>query len=162
MRYLQLFLFAALLALVSCNESDDEPQSGGNPESNIDGSEIMANDSIELKMAIDGGSERAWSADAFTLAGSTSFTSCRLDDVMQFNADGTYVYDGGEVLCGAEDDQFVKTGTWEIDFENQRILFDLGTSNQTAATIIGLSDNELRVQGTYMMLDVRGIYSSEE
>ena len=39
---------------------------------------------------------------------------CRLDDEMDINIDGTYLYNGGSSLCGNEDDQRLKTGigTW--------------------------------------------------
>jgi len=151
----------AVIVFSSCNSSEDEGPTT-NPDQNtaIEDGSISAMDEEEFKTLIDGGNEKIWSASAFTLAGQTTFTSCRLDDIITFNSDSTYVYDGGEQLCGAEDDSFIKTGTWEADFENKTLVFDKGTPNEEIGEIIGLSDDEIRVKGSYMMMEVRGVYTS--
>lgn len=152
----------ALFALTACNESDDEPQdaSNGSQVATILDGESDASDAETFKMLIDNGDEKAWSASAFTLAGLNSFQTCRLDDQMVFNSDGTYLYDGGDDLCGDEDNARVKSGTWEIDFENQSVIFDKETTNEETAVVIGLNENEIRLQGSYMMMQVRGVYTA--
>ena len=150
-----------VMGLIACNSEEDEgPMSNPNQDTSIEDGTVSAMDSDQFKALIDGGNEKVWSASAFTLAGQTTFTACRLDDIITFNADSTYVYDGGEQLCGAEDDSFIKTGTWEADFENERIVFDKGTENEEVGEVIGLSEDEIRVKGSYMMMEVRGVYTS--
>ena len=162
MRKIFSVLCIAALTFAACDKSDDEPQENTEtPEAQIEAGDIVASDSLALKLSIDDGSSKIWKTEAFTLAGSTIFTGCRLDDEMEFNEDGTYIYNGGADLCGAEDNEQVKTGTWEIDFQNQSIIFDRGTSRQTAALLIGQNDNELRLQGSYMAMEVRGVFSAD-
>ena len=156
-RFLLPFLFIGLF--VSCDDSDDDPQSS-NQNVSIQAGEINATDEAKVKMIMDGGTSRTWTAEAFTLGGQTNFTACRYDDQMVFNSDCTYNYDGGSDLCGAEDNQQFKTGTWEVDFNNLLIVFDNGTANEVSAEIIGLTENEVRLETSYMMMEVRGIYSS--
>jgi hypothetical protein len=151
----------ALLVFTACNESDDEPQDPANNSQDVaiqDG-EVEATDAVSFKMLIDNDDTKTWSASAFTLAGQTTFTDCRLDDEMVFNADGTYIYNGGTETCGGEDRQ-AQTGTWEIDFDNLSIIFDKETSHEETAAVLGLSENEIRLQGSYMMMQVRGVYTA--
>jgi len=158
-----LFISAfALLLFTACNESDDEPQdtTDNSQEVVIQDGDVEATDASDFKMLIDNGDEKTWSASAFTLAGQTTFSDCRLDDEMVFNAEGTYVYNGGENLCGAEDNTQVKSGTWEIDYDNRTIIFDKETTNEETAAVLGLNENEIRLQGSYMMMQVRGVYTS--
>ncbi len=105
---------------------------------------------------------REWEAVTFELEGLNGFQNCRLDDSFSFLNDGTYRYDGGEVLCGGADDQRIKTGVWEIDFDNLTIVFDRGTSLETRATLSGIEDNRMELLGQVeifgQMLDIQGIY----
>ncbi|MEM9052540.1 MAG: lipocalin family protein [Bacteroidota bacterium] len=158
-KYLSLLIGIAVLA-VGCNDSeDDEPSTSGSPtQLNIEETEILATDSVSMKNLIDSGAERTWSTSAFTLAGSTAFQSCRLDDEMEFNSDGTYTYRAGQT-CGAEDNQEVRVGTWEVDFDNKTCIFDKGSSREVTATVIGLSEDEIRLSGSYMMMEIRGIFT---
>lgn len=109
-------------------------------------------------------SGQAWDADGFTLAGNTSFLSCRLDDQMMLMANetnpliGTYEYNGGDDLCGAEDDQVSKFGTYQINFTNKTVVFDAGTNNESVASVVGLDENEIVLEGSYLGLKIRGKY----
>lgn len=110
--------------------------------------------------ALTNDSSREWRAITFTLEG-LGVQQCRRDDTFMFFNDGTYRYDGGS-LCGGADDQQIKTGVWELDFANQQIVFDRGTSLETVATVSGLADNRIQLLGQVeifsRMLDIRGIY----
>lgn len=105
---------------------------------------------------------RKWDALTFELEGLDGFQNCRLDDSFTFFNDGTYRYDGGDVLCGGADDQRIKTGIWEIDFSELTIVFDRGTSLETIASVSGLQENRMELIGQVevfgQMLDIRGIY----
>jgi uncharacterized lipoprotein NlpE involved in copper resistance len=162
MKKVLITLSAAALIFVACNENEDESPANNTAGGTIDETEITAIDSVNFKALVDGGSTRMWMASAFTLAGLTTFTSCRLDDEMTFNSDGTYIYNGGMNLCGAEDNQQMKSGTWEVDFSEKMLRFDAGTQNETAALVIGLSQNEIRLEGSYMAMEVRGVYIAIE
>ena len=56
-------------------------------------------------------------------------------------SDGTYTYDGGANLCGAEDNVRMRTGTWRLINNGNNILFDEGLSNEYTANVEGLEDN---------------------
>ncbi|MCH2214955.1 MAG: hypothetical protein MK086_07270 [Flavobacteriales bacterium] len=159
-KYLSLILGIAVLS-TGCNGSEeDEPSnSSSSKELNIEAAAFLATDSTSMKNLIDAGVGKTWSTLAFTLAGSTAFQSCRLDDEMEFNTDGTYTFRAGET-CGAEDNQEVRVGTWEVNFQNETCIFDKGSSREITATVIGLSEDEFRLSGSYMMMEVRGIFTS--
>ena len=71
---------------------------------------------------------------------------------------GTYEYNGGTNLCGAEDDRTSRFGTYQIDFANQRVVFDAGTDNESVATVTGLDENAIVLEGSYLGLSIRGKY----
>lgn len=102
--------------------------------------------------------EKMWSGEAFTLAGFDGFQDCRLDDQVVINVDGSYKYDGGSDLCGAEDNQQNREGTWRITNDKGSIVFDEGTDRQYEASIVGLSQDSLTISGSYLGLDVNGLY----
>ena len=79
---------------------------------------------------------------------------------MTFNANGTYQYNGG-TLCNAEDNLQTRIGSWVIDFQSNLIIFDKGTSDEYKAEIISLTENELRLKGKYLNLEIRGRYVGE-
>lgn len=105
---------------------------------------------------------REWQALTFQLEGLDGFQSCRLDDTSIFFDNGTYRYDGGEVLCGGADDARVKTGLWEVDFDNLAITFDRGTTLESTALISGIEDNRMELRGEVdifgQTLNIQGIY----
>lgn len=156
-------LFSAVL--ISCDVSDsDEPaapmDANGNIVEQVDEGDITANDSTNFRKLLTDTVSKSWDATFFTLAGSDAFTQCRLDDSFTFYADGKYDYVGGR-LCGAEDNQANRSGNWELDYTEKKIYFDRGTRNEYVAEVIGLQEDELRVKGTYMRMEVRGLYSSK-
>ena len=107
------------------------------------------------------GNAKFWTSEGFTLSGVSGFQQCRLDDVIVLKEDGTYQYNGGEILCGAEDNQKLKTGTWEINFdEGTLLIFNPGTQNEYQALVTGLEENTIVLSGSYFGLEVQGIYVS--
>ena len=112
--------------------------------------------------ALTNNDNRKWNALTFQLEGLKGFQKCRLDDTFTFFKNGTYRYDGGKLLCGGADNKFVKTGIWEVDFKNLKIIFDKGTSLETSAVLSGLQEDKMELQGEVevfgKMLDIRGIY----
>lgn len=157
MNRLVFAIFASLLIFTACNDSDDD---GETRPPCIESSDFNPIDSAEFKSFVDGDGEKIWSTVAFTLANRTTFTECRLDDKMTFNANGTYFYERGE-SCGAEDNaQSEISGTWEVNFEDRTITFDKDTSNEETGDVIGLSLEEIRMKSSYLLLEVRGIFSA--
>lgn len=141
----------SLVELESPSPQESIPSPVGTPASEAAFVSALTNDD-----------NRQWEAVTFELEGLNGFQNCRLDDTFTFFADGTYRYDGGEVLCGGADDQRVKTGIWEIEFDNLRIVFDRGTSLETTASLSGLENNRMELLGQVeifgQMLDIQGIY----
>jgi len=161
----RLFLPVLLFTVFACStveEENDTPatavDASGNVVSKVDDGTVTASDSMNFLTLISDTASKTWKTSLFTLNGSTTFTSCRLDDIMMFFPDGTYNYQGGGQLCGAEDNQSTRNGNWEIDYTNRKIIFDKGSGNEYVADVIGLTANELRVKGTYMGMEVRGLY----
>ena len=161
MEYMKLkysFLAVLILLIISCDVVDLEHPA----EDTEDMMEILPStipDSIEdFEYALHGGTERAWSTISFTLAGLEGVQDCRLDDVVSLRSDGTYTYDGGANLCGAEDNVRMRTGTWRLINNGNNILFDEGLSNEYTANVEGLEDNRLVLTGQYIGLVIRGVY----
>lgn len=150
-----LFVFAACEVV----ELDSPNNNDGTDNSKIGKGNIEATDSITFRTKITGTTNKSWVTNEFTLADSDNLTFCRLDDQLQFNADGTYRYDGGNQLCGSEDNQRIKTGTWELSYNSNAITFDKGTSKEYSAEVIALTENEIRLKGNYFNFEVRGKYT---
>ena len=83
---------------------------------------------------------------------------CRLDDEMDISADGTYQYNGGRSLCGNEDDQRIKAGTWALDEKLRFVIFDRYEARKFQADINFLSDTMVALSGSYMGVPVSGEY----
>lgn len=148
-----LLLFITACSLVELDEPLDE-----DPMDGIDIPTTRPTTIEAFNMAFHGGSERSWTAISFQLAGFDGFQGCRLDDTMMINADGTYEYDGGENLCGAEDDTRMKTGTWEVINGGRNVLFDQGTSNEYMAEVNGFENGVIALSGQYVGLEIMGVY----
>ena len=165
MKYLKFIPIVALFIL-ACNTVEDDNADvpaaptdvDGNVITTVDPQTIIAMDSINFRTLLTDSVSKRWNTLVFTLAGSNAFTACRLDDIMVMFANGNYTYQGGQ-LCGAEDNVAVRNGSWEIDYTNKLIIFDKGTGNQYEAEVIGLDEDELRVKGSYMGMEVRGLYA---
>lgn len=155
-------LMALMMGLVvSCSLVDlEEP----GPTAPVDAPEGLPATEAAFLSALAGDESRVWSALTFELEGLSGFQLCRLDDTFTFFADGTYRYDGGEVLCGGADDQRIKTGIWELDFANMRLIFDEGTSIAYTASVAGLEDSRMQLNGQVdifgNMMDIEGIYET--
>ena len=83
---------------------------------------------------------------------------CRLDDEMEINPDGTYLYNGGASLCGNEDNQRLRTGTWDMDENLTFVIFDKNQSHEFRANLNFLSDTMIALSGNYQGIPVSGEY----
>ncbi len=117
-----------------------------------------------LLIAIAGESGKDWKTLSFTLEGHDGIQICRLDDTFMFFSNGTYRYDGGDLLCGGADDTRVKTGTWEINFDDKKIIFDRTTNIEHDATIVAVQEGKMLLQGHVdifgIAMDIAGIYET--
>ena len=112
----------------------------------------------DLMIALANDETKKWEATGFTMQLIDNFQSCRLDDVLSLNNNGTYNYDGGNVLCGAEDNERLKSGVWELNYQERKLIFDRGTSEEVELYIEEASDTKVIVSSTYMQLKVVGRY----
>jgi len=104
---------------------------------------------------------QTWDTDKFSFDGVFSamdIHDCRLDDQMEIKADGTYTYMGGEKLCGNEDNQSIKSGTWDLDENLKFVLFDKGEDNEFEATIDFFEEGRILLSGSYFGIPVSGEY----
>lgn len=155
--------FLILLTFAACEVVElDSPSAGENGEGSeqISNIGVQADDSMRAVLIIADTSSRTWAAKDFTLGGSSgNMTACRLDDEMIFFRNGNYSYNAGE-LCGAEDNRSNRVGSWRINYQSSQLIFDENKSNEVIAEIIGLTENELRLKGSYFNLEVRGLYTA--
>ena len=146
-----LFL-AYSCGIVSLDESNPEIE---NTES-ISISNSFPLDKSSLNTALTNQTSKAWNVTGFTLGGSSSFQECRLDDTLTLNANGTYDYNGGNLLCGAEDNEKNKSGSWEVDFESRTLYFDRGTDKQIETFIEACEGSKVVVSTQYFGMEVLG------
>ncbi len=161
--YLHVILAGFFLAacdvvqLEQLNATDSED--GSLTEDELQGPSTVPSTAEEVLSLLHNGTEKAWEAEGFTIFGMSGFLSCRLDDNMILAADGTYRYDGGVVLCGAEDNTRFKEGTWELSDDLQTITFVEG-SETFRADLMGLTTDQITLRGNYQGLEVNGVYTS--
>ncbi len=151
LKYAILVFFGSLI-ISSCELAtlDNTDASKGSFPATID----------EVETFLHNREEKTWSAQTFTLATLEGFQNCRLDDTMIISSNGTYKYDGGAKLCGAEDSQRIKNGTWKILNGGRSILFDEGTANAYTAEVNSLENKKIILRGTYFGLEINGSYIS--
>lgn len=106
----------------------------------------------------------SWKTAKFSFGGifaAMDVHACRLDDKMIISGTGNYTYDGGVDLCGNEDNQQLKTGTWDLDEHLQFILFDKGEVHEFRANIDFFAEDKIALSGTWMGVLVSGEYVPE-
>ena len=157
-----LLIIAGILFTTSCEIVEIAPVEAIDEEETplIQGPSQTLSDEETFAFYLHGGNTKSWAAQGFTISGISGFQQCRLDDNMVLGEDGTYQYDGGETLCGAEDNQRLKTGTWEIEFDESMLIFNKGTQIEYQVIVSGLDENTIVLDGTYFGLEIRGIYIS--
>lgn len=156
-----VILFTVCFGLLSCEleNLDSDPTVTAQQEDlsqQIPIGLIDASNLQEANLLLADSVQKEWKTLEFTLANSTAMTDCRLDDEMIFNSNGTYQFSRGLKSCGGEDNRSRRTGLWEIDFDNNKLIFDKGTSMEYTSEVIGLNESELRLKGSYFNLEVRG------
>ena len=150
---------AMLISASSCDLVElDSPA----PEQEVESPVGLPDSASELQTALSNDQGREWQAVTFELEGLDGFQLCRLDDSFTFFANGTYQYDGGEVLCGGADDRRLKSGTWQADFDNFEIVFDQTTDLESVARILGIEEKRMELAGFVdifgQQLSIKGIY----
>lgn len=159
-KYLSYILLnVSLLSFTSC-ELTTLDGTGGIGRLDIFEPRTIPSSIAEFETMFHGNDQLTWAAVSFTLAGLEGLQDCRLDDTFILNANGTYQYDGGGVLCGAEDTQRTRTGTWQIIDNGNNIIFDRGTGNEYTARVNGLENGTISLSGQYLGLEIKGIYTS--
>jgi len=160
------FIGVLTLGATSCEVVElDNPeieaalQSEPEPEEHVIPSTVPM-DEAELLQYLTDGDTKSWNAASFTLESIDGFQQCRLDDTFVFDIDGTYVYDGGSTLCGAEDNTATRTGNWVIAMDNLQLTIDQGSPNEFSAEIIGFVENRIALKTAYMGLEVIGVYDA--
>ncbi|WP_422361669.1 lipocalin family protein [Reichenbachiella sp.] len=152
-------LFLLVLVISACSVVEVENMDNENSEINFEST--FPNSAIDVNAYLLGGASRTWTTLEFTIDGVDGFQNCRLDDQIQLNSDKTYDYDGGDMLCGAEDDQKLKSGTWEVDVDNRTLTFDAGTDREGIFHIESLNAEEIVVRSQYYSWEVLGKFTHE-
>ena len=74
-------------------------------------------------------------------------------------ADGTYSYSSGNTLCGAEDSERQRTGSWSLDFTQGIITFSVD-GDSFEALVVGLTADEIVLNSSYAGLPVAANYQA--
>lgn len=107
-----------------------------------------------------GSSTRSWSSKSFTIEEISGLQQCRLDDQIVIDMDGTFSFDGGDLLCGAEDNTKIKNGSWALDYTARTITFTPADSDPIALYIEMLTGTEIVISSSYVGLEVVGKFGS--
>lgn len=153
-------LIITLLAASACEVSESEMEGEESKNDEVQVVEGIPSNRDTVMMYLHGSSSKTWMAQSFTIASMSSFQTCRLDDQIELNQDGTYLYDGGASLCGGEDSEMSKSGSWSLDNDNQTIIFEESDGDSFNGTITGLNSTEISLSSTYVGLTVEGRYQS--
>lgn len=155
----QVLCLLLIMVTTSCSVVEvDGMDSEGNTISFEDNFPASA---IDVNTYLVGGATRTWVTVAFTIDGVNGFQNCRLDDQIRLNDDLTYSYDGGTTLCGAEDNQKLKSGNWEVNASNRTLTFDKGTDREAVFYIESLDEEEIVVSSHYYSWKVMGKFTHE-
>lgn len=119
----------------------------------------MPSSNVEAASMLHDDSEKIWQAVAFKFLEMEGTLDCRADDKITLNSDGTYIYDGGDLLCGAEDNEKLRSGVWNIDDQGNRVTFSFEGS-EFFAQVDGFSPDTIALTSAYMGLEITGIYIS--
>jgi len=103
-----------------------------------------------------GAGSRSWSVSSFTIENISGFQQCRLDDQIVMNTDGSFAYDGGGLLCGAEDSDQLKSGTWSLDYTTRTLTFVPDIGDQIELYVETLTGQEVVFSTSYIGLDILG------
>ncbi len=162
---LKSFVAFFIGSIASCNvvEIDSLNATDNNDvlltDEGLQGPTTIPSSESEIMSLLHDDSNKVWDSEGFTLLGMSGFLPCRLDDKMTLAADGTYIYNGGTSLCGAEDNTRIKEGTWELAEDLASIIFTEG-SNSYAAKLIGITTDQITLCGDYQGLEINAVYTS--
>ena len=142
-----------VIAFGACNVMSIEPLGS---ENNISFENIYPNSIENANTILTGSGTRSWSSNSFTIEGISGFQPCRLDDQIVMNMDGSFSYDGGDVLCGAEDNMQIKSGSWNLNYTTRTLTFVPNTGDPVELYIEMLTDQEVVFSANYIGLDILG------
>lgn len=150
-------IFLSIISVYACNiVSLDESTS---TIDNLQSITIVNNfplNSASLNTILTNQSTKSWTVTGFTIGGSNTFQNCRLGDKIVLNSNGSYSYDGGSQLCGAEDNKKIKSGSWEADFDNRILYFDRGTINEIEVYIETCESSKVIISTRYFGMAILG------
>lgn len=157
MKKIKWFFIIGIASLVFACDSDDT-NTTSNSDDNITELGFLLKSRDSLIVFISGESKKNWETKEFKVSSMSSFQDCRLDDMIEFNKDGTFLYDGGDILCGAEDEKKTVSGSWEILDDNKSIKFVTSDGDTYNGELTGTVDGKLTIKSSYMGMEVKGFY----
>jgi len=166
-----ILLAAAIMMMVSCQVLDEsadpatDPGAGGGSNQEVDlGNGSIPADAATFGAYLHNNASKTWIANQFSIEGMDMFLSCRLDDEITLFSDGTYAYDGGDDLCGADDNVRERNGTWVFDAANLTVTIDPGSEFETTARVVTLQNDLIVLESAYVSdlfgtFDIAGRYT---
>ncbi len=163
----KLSIFSLALFLAACNTFDQAAFNEGFSADDQKGYTIptsLPSTEAQFNMQIHGDDKLEWLVKEVTLSGFPGSQSCRMDDQMILNADGTYQFDGGAMSCGGED-VTIRSGVYVLDYDNGELIFDQGTSDEIVVKVSGLDQGVIALSTSVDIfgasVNIEGVYAVE-
>jgi hypothetical protein len=142
MKYISMLALVSLMLNSSCSKDDDDDSPPAPPTKS------------QLLVAVD------WQVTALTvdpplvIQGGAPITNlipiipaCSLDDIFNYNADGTYSFEEGLTKCDPNDPQVYESGTWQWNSDQTRLVQNNG-GETTDVLVTSLTATEMKWEET--------------
>ncbi|WP_417601277.1 lipocalin family protein [Owenweeksia hongkongensis] len=133
-----ILICMSILSTTSCKKDDNESV-GSQTKSEM----LMGNNWVLEAWTIDPPYD--WNNDGIDDTDVLQFMDdCKLDDLMNFKSDASYLFEEGNTKCDPTDDQIIETGTWTLSTnENVLLLTETGDDDPKEFPIKSLSAKQL-------------------
>ncbi len=158
---LTLLALSGLLVFAGCKKDKDDDATPNNPQQDSKTKELIVGKNWKLTAAkaliplID--------ADSTDLINTpnplvTVLVNCIKDDIITYNADGTYTLNNGGTACSPA---LPTSGTWELSADQKTLTTDKGTSNERVLNLISVSETTINATTTYSGYTARGSFTAQ-
>ncbi|WP_028981290.1 lipocalin family protein [Sporocytophaga myxococcoides] len=157
---LTLLAFCGLLVFAGCKKDKDDA-TPNNPQQDSKTKELIVGKNWKLTAA------KALipiiSTDTTDIYNSTNplvtqFVDCIKDDIITYNADGTYTLDPKTTVCSPA---LPTSGTWELSADQKTLTTDKGTDNERVLNLISVSSTTINATTTYSGITARGTFTAQ-
>lgn len=143
-----LLVFGLVIGLSGCEKDEDDDNGNGGSGTSASVSErLTGNNWVINSYMVD----PAWdcNGDMVTEIFPACFDECDQDDIMELNADMTYLLREGELHCEPGSEEVYESGDWSLNSDETIITFGPGTPDAYFYTIVSVSASQLVLREVY-------------